>query len=250
MTTPTRMLRWRPIMPPDRGADKAFVVGETGVEELDGLIRLERHGRVYDVTQGGWSILARQERNESFSDGWYWVPLMLGEETLTAIASEADVKSIVGEHYEVLEQQAQEWLAGALGEPVAGQDAAESERDRQHEEALGLTPSGPDMLGAVTAATPEPLEPRDAGVSENVQAALVERYVESAKAVAARLRATAADVERHVVPRTSLRDLHPDFTASAAEIVSDVQAMMGSLNLNRMVRAARDADLALRGRMP
>jgi hypothetical protein len=29
-----------------------------------------------------------------------------------------------------------------------------------------------------------------------------------------------------------------------------VQAMMGNLSLNRLVRTARDADLAVRGRMP
>jgi hypothetical protein len=248
----TRLLRWRTLTPPPRNADKVLAVGDTDVDGLDdGLIQIERRGPLRDGT-GGWTVMIRREHDPGQEDHWLWMPAYVGgphEDLGSAISSEQDAKAIVAENFEQIEEQARSQLAAALAAPVAGDDAAETERDRQADEALGLL-AGADMLSSVAAVEPQELEPRDARVSEDMQRALAEAYLGAAQDVADRLRAAAAEVERHITPRVSSRDLRANFTDRAAEIVSDVQAMMGNLSLNRLVRTARDADLAVRGRMP
>lgn len=254
----TRLLRWRLVEPPPRNAHKVLTTGDTGIEGLDGLVQLVYRGRLADGI-GGWSVVAREERNATYDewDGWYWTVLALTPEPsdyieLNGIPSEREARQIVADNWEVLERYARERLmAAATPEPpVAAQDAAEVERDRQAEEALGMVaPSMLSTVATVGAAAPPVTEARDARVSQDVCDALHERYFTEVSQVVGRLREIADRIERRTVGQ-SLRDLRLDYSAHAGEVMDDLRWGFGNTRLGPLARAARDADLAVRGRMP
>lgn len=258
MTTPdkpvARLLRWREVEPLN-GSDKTFLVGDSGHDDLDGLLAIEHHGRVRDAgPYTGWRCVARYERDGSFPDGWYWRPLMLPDggpdaREMTTYSAKRDIEQDVANNWELLEAQARGWLVHATVSPVAAQEAVEEERDRQAAEALGLQTDPGDMLRTVAAVTPPETEARDARVSPDMQAALERRYAEYVEIVVTRLRRTADRIEERQV-RQSIRDLRLDFGNHAASVLDEIASLIGNAGLGALTEAARDADLAVRGRMP
>lgn len=248
MTTPTRMLRWRPYDRPF--ADKALGVGDTGIDGLDALVVIEKRGALRDGT-GGWSVVIRQQPDDAFDDGWLWTSPVVGpHESMENLPSEREAKALVADHWEAIEAQARDMLAAGTAAPVAAEDAAEEQHARLAEEALGFAEQPNRMLDELTGSRgSEEVVPREQAVIESIAPELARIYEGSVESIVHSLRRCADDIERKRIP-TDLMAMKPNYSQHAAEIIDDVNTMVGNLSTTRLLRSARDADEAARGRKP
>jgi hypothetical protein len=79
-------------------------------------------------------------------------------------------------------------------------------------------------------------------VDPQILAGLQREVDRLAKVIAARIRGAAAEVERHNVEHKSLRDLGPDATRTAMDIIDDVRRLTSDLDTVRLLIAAREVD--------